>query len=60
MANCHEMRKSEIYMCEGCGIELQVMKECKDVGKPAGDCNCSGEKEPCIIACCGTPLTKKS
>jgi hypothetical protein len=60
MANCHEMHIGEVYTCEGCGIELKVLKECKDVGKPAGDCDCHDETEPCVIACCGAPLTKKS
>ena len=60
MASCHEMRNSEVYMCEGCGIELEVKKECKDVGVSADDCKCHGKTEPCVIACCGAPLTKKS
>jgi len=38
MANCHEMKRGEIWACEECGLELQVVKECKDVGKPAEEC----------------------
>jgi hypothetical protein len=35
MPSCHDMRKGEIYVCPDCGIELQVVNECKDVGTPA-------------------------
>ncbi|MGA1789891.1 MAG: hypothetical protein ACMUIM_00270 [bacterium] len=59
MAGCHDMKKGEIYMCEDCGMELQVIKECKDVGKPAADCSCHSEEESCTIECCGNPLVKK-
>jgi len=59
MAGCHDMRMGEIYMCEDCGMELQVVNECKDVGKPAADCDCHSEGETCTIECCGNPLVKK-
>jgi predicted SprT family Zn-dependent metalloprotease len=32
MTNCHEMKKGEVYVCSECGLELQVVKECKDSG----------------------------
>ena len=32
MPGCHDMRKNEIFVCEDCGMELQVIKECKDMG----------------------------
>jgi hypothetical protein len=35
MPNCHEMKTGDIYVCEGCGLELQVVKECKECGQPA-------------------------
>ncbi len=28
MASCHEMKMGQVYVCEGCGLELQVVKEC--------------------------------
>jgi hypothetical protein len=59
MANCHDMRKGETYVCEDCGIELMVVKECKDVGTPTEECGCHPDKEPCTFSCCGKPLVKK-
>lgn len=59
MANCHEMKKGEIYQCKDCGLELQVIKECKDVGKPAEACDCHTDEEPCNLSCCGQGLVKK-
>lgn len=59
MAGCHDMRKGEIYVCEECGMELQVVNECKDVGTPVAECSCHEEENPCTIECCGKPLAKK-
>jgi ribosomal protein S2 len=53
------MRKSEIFVCEDCGMELQVVKECKEVGIPVEECVCHTEENPCSIECCGKPLVKK-
>ena len=52
--SCHDMKKGEIYMCETCGIELQVLKEGKESLKP-------GEKDSKHpgFECCGKPLTLK-
>lgn len=60
MASCHEMKKGEIYTCPDCGLELQVVSECKDAGND-GACACGGEDEHehCNISCCGKPLVKK-
>ena len=55
MSNCHEMKKGEIYTCEDCGIELEVVKACKDVDKPAETCNCETNE----FTCCGSGLVKK-
>ena len=59
MASCHEMKKGEIYVCEDCGLELQVLKECEDAGTPAEDCECHIADEACGFSCCGKPLVKK-
>jgi hypothetical protein len=59
MANCHEMRKGETYVCRGCGLELQVTGECRDVGKPAEECGCHEQGAECIMTCCGNELVKK-
>lgn len=55
MVNCHEMRKDQIYVCEGCGLELKVVKECKECGTSADECGC----EPCRFFCCGEELKLK-
>jgi hypothetical protein len=63
MPTCHEMRKDEVYYCPICGIELLVVAECRDVGKPDSECSCL-EDDPiqvcCAFNCCGRPLEKKS
>jgi hypothetical protein len=56
MINCHEMRKGQVYYCEGCGLELQVISECKSCGTPAEECECP---EPCTFQCCGQSLKLK-
>jgi hypothetical protein len=52
MASCGEMKTGEIYVCEGCGLELQVVATCAD--SEEGVCGCA---EP--LSCCGEPLTLK-
>ncbi|NLX05105.1 MAG: hypothetical protein GXY33_08175 [Phycisphaerae bacterium] len=60
MASCHEMKRNEVYACEQCGMELQVLKECVDVGKPAEECTCHAEtQEKCEITCCGQGLVRR-
>lgn len=62
MSNCHDMKRGEVYTCEKCGIELQVVTECKDAGKPAEDCGCHDKPgvEACTFSCCGEGLVKKA
>ena len=55
MTNCHELKKGDIYFCEGCGLELQEIKECKEVGTSVDACSCS----PCNFACCNEELKLK-
>jgi hypothetical protein len=55
MTNCSDMKLGEIYACNECGIELEVVKECKDAGLPPDQCVCN----PCTIKCCGEELVKK-
>lgn len=54
------MRKGDIYVCEDCGLELQVVNECKDAGTPAEECGCHPKADPCTFSCCGKDLVKKS
>ena len=57
MTGCHEMKLDEVYVCKACGLELKVVKECQDVGKPADDCGC---EEHCGFSCCGEEMKLKS
>ena len=55
MAGCHEMKMDEVYVCEDCGMELKVVKECCEDETEQQTCQC----EPCVISCCGKELAKK-
>ncbi len=56
MPHCHEMHVGQVYMCPECGLELQVVKECRECATPEGECAC---EEPCIFECCGEELQLK-
>ena len=34
MASCKEMKEGQIYECKECGLQLQVVNECKMCGGP--------------------------
>jgi hypothetical protein len=60
MPGCHDMKKGEVYYCEECGLELKVMKECREASEGAETCGCHAESGTCCeITCCDKPLTKK-
>ncbi|MDZ7700483.1 MAG: hypothetical protein U5R49_27340 [Deltaproteobacteria bacterium] len=59
MVNCHDMKNGDIYVCEDCGLELQVVHECKEAGTSVADCACHESADPCTFSCCGKPLIKK-
>jgi hypothetical protein len=59
MPGCHEMKLGQVWRCDGCGLELQVVRECKDAGTPDEQCTCHYEHEPCTFSCCGKELTLK-
>ena len=54
MAGCHDMKVGQVYMCGGCGIELEVVTECTECEEHDSCCS-----EPCAFECCGMPLTLK-
>lgn len=60
MPNCHEMKNGDIYICEDCGMEIKVIKQCKDYGTPADNCTCATSKNHCALSCCGKDLVKKA
>jgi hypothetical protein len=60
MPSCNEMKKGDVYVCGECGLELKVVKECKDAKEDADACSCCGEEDICCdITCCGEPLARK-
>jgi len=60
MPGCGDMKKGEVYYCEECGLELKVMKECKEASEGSDSCGCDTEAETCCeIMCCDKPLSKK-
>ena len=52
MASCHEMKLGQVYVCEECGLELKVVKEC--TGHAAEEA-CACETETGFV-CCGGSL----
>ena len=60
MLSCSEMKKGEVYMCQECGLELQVVKECTDTGTPEEKHACTPGSGTCTFSCCGKDLVKKS
>lgn len=55
MIHCDEMKEGKVYVCDGCGLELKVIKECKECITDDGECGC-GE---CSFVCCDKPLKLK-
>ena len=55
MARCDQMKVGEIYVCEQCGFEFQVLKECvhQDEMKHDGSCHEAG------FGCCGDEMKLK-
>ena len=60
MASCHEMKVNEIYVCKSCGLELKVVRCCRDFGKSSDDCGCDHHDHRCELSCCDEPLVKKT
>jgi hypothetical protein len=51
MADCAEMNEGDRFVCDACGLELQVTKACS--------CN-TGEEDACTVPlqCCGKDMVK--
>jgi hypothetical protein len=58
MASCHEMKTGEIYICEDCGIEVQVTRECSEDDSSCHACGCHSERESCTLTCCGKEMMR--
>ena len=59
MLSCHDMKQGDVYVCEECGLELQVKRECKESETPAEECACHTDASACTFSCCGRDLVKK-
>ena len=59
MPSCHEMREGEVYVCKDCGLELKVVKECRDATEGSLRCSCEESESPCTFSCCGEEMVKK-
>ena len=60
MATCHDMKEGDVYICDACGLEMQVIKECNEAGISAEDCRHDDKGDDhCVFCCCGQELTKK-
>jgi hypothetical protein len=51
------MKLGQVYVCETCGLELKVVKECEDCGEDVEACECS---EHCTFSCCGGEMQLKA
>jgi hypothetical protein len=59
MVCCHDLKKGEIYLCEDCGIQLEVKQECREHHEhPKGGC-CEKEGQ-CVLACGDKKLVIKT
>ena len=62
MPGCKEMKKGEVYVCEGCGVEFEVVRVCcteetREIGE---GCACHVEANSCEVKCCDKLLKRKS
>jgi len=59
--DCHDYKKNDLFICPECGLELQVVAECKNAHKDETSCVCHDEKQPdaCRLSCCGHELQRK-
>ena len=57
MPSCHDMELGQVYVCEECGLELEVVNECVECGEDEASCAC---EEHCVFSCCGEELKLKS
>lgn len=55
MASCHEMKKGDVYVCKDCGLELQVVNQCKNYGISEE----AHEHDTCNFVCCEKEMTVK-
>ena len=53
MANCYDMKEGDVYSCDTCGLEVQVVQSC----------TCAeGGEDACSLPmqCCGEAMKRKA
>ncbi len=55
MTRCDEMREGDVYVCEKCGLEIEVLEECNHEDGEEAEETCHIEE----FRCCGEPLSLK-
>lgn len=55
MIHCTDMKKGDVYYCDECGLEIQVMKECEGCGTSEDTC----DHVECRFVCCDKFLKRK-
>jgi hypothetical protein len=49
------LKEGDVLVCEGCGLELKVVKACEECGTEEKECGCC----PCTFACCDDDMKVK-
>jgi hypothetical protein len=52
MLSCHELQEGQVYECEDCGLQIEVVQGCT-CDDEEGTCGCD---EDCSFACCGEEM----
>ena len=52
MANCCNMKKDDLFVCDACGLKLKVENSCTCKPDSEGACNVP-------LSCCGKEMTQK-
>jgi len=57
MPKCHDLKKGEVYVCNDCGLKLEVVQECT-CNESTQDCACYTKPESCSFTCCGEEMKR--
>jgi hypothetical protein len=55
MIHCTDMKKGEVYYCDECGLEFQILNECQGCGTSEDTC----EHVECRFVCCDRFIKQK-
>jgi hypothetical protein len=57
MAHCTEMKLDQVWVCDKCGLQIKVVKECSCSEDPSVENACPADS---VLTCCGSPLKLRS